>query len=163
MSVSQTGRVSILHTWGQALTYHPHVHLLVSAGDFDNDQIEWIQSGKKIFIPVKALSSLFRGIFADNIYKYAGELIPGNNSEIIDIGFLRNLIYKTSLNVFSRTALNNTHLSLSDKEMEISSMEGKNWQELVQDIFGYDPFLCKKCKKGMMLWQSDIDAKQGAA
>ena len=75
---AKTGGVAVLHTWGQALTYHPHVHLLVPAGGFDNDQIEWIQSGKKFFAPVKALSSLFRGIFAENIYKHAGELIPCN-------------------------------------------------------------------------------------
>jgi len=104
---AKTGGVAVLHTWGQALTYHPHVHLLVPAGGFDNDQIEWIQSGKKFFAPVKALSSLFRGIFAENIYKHAGELIPCNNSETIDIDFLRTLIYKNSWNVFSKPTLSN--------------------------------------------------------
>ena len=56
-----------------------------------------------------------------------------------------------------------TYLSLTDKEMDLSSMEGKNWQELVQDVLGYDPFRCNKCKKGMMLLDSRIDVKPRAA
>jgi hypothetical protein len=58
---AKTGCVAILHTWGQALTYHPHVHLLVPAGGFDSDMLEWRQSGDNFLVPVKALSSLFRG------------------------------------------------------------------------------------------------------
>ncbi len=56
-----------------------------------------------------------------------------------------------------------TYLSLTDKEMNLSSMEGKSWQELVQDLLGYDPFRCNKCKKGMMLLDSRINAKPRAA
>jgi len=37
---AKTGGVAILHTWGQALTYHPHVHMLVPAGGFDSDMLE---------------------------------------------------------------------------------------------------------------------------
>ena len=46
---AKTGCVAILHTWGQALTYHPHVHLLVPAGGFDSDMFEWIKSEKNFF------------------------------------------------------------------------------------------------------------------
>jgi predicted Zn-ribbon and HTH transcriptional regulator len=95
---AKTGCVAILHTWGQALTYHPHVHLLVPAGGFDDDMIEWRQTEENFFVPVKVLSSLFRGIFAQNIYK---------DGEKADIDFLRKLIYKTSWNVFAKPALNN--------------------------------------------------------
>ena len=72
---AKSGCVAILHTWGQSLTYHPHVHLLVPAGGFDSDLIEWVSSGKNFFAPVKVLSSLFRGIFAQNIYKLADKLL----------------------------------------------------------------------------------------
>ena len=245
---AKTGGVAILHTWGQALTYHPHVHMLVPAGGFDDDKIEWIRSGKKFFVPVKALSSLFRGIFAENIYKHAGELIPGNSSETIDIDFLRTLIYKNSWNVFSKPTLSNaekvieylgrythrvaisnarlvdivneevhfiwkdykqngktkimklkavefinrfmmhvlpngfykiryygifantncneeldTYVSMEDKEIVLSLTEGKAWQEIVEEVLGYDPFRCKKCKKGKMIMHEKIDAKPRAA
>ncbi|MEI6051011.1 MAG: transposase zinc-binding domain-containing protein, partial [Bacteroidota bacterium] len=104
---AKTGCVAILHTWGQALTYHPHVHLLVPAGGFDSDMIEWRQADESFFVPIKVLSSLFRGIFAQNIYKYTGELIAADKGEIINTDFLRSLIYKTRWNVFAKSSLNN--------------------------------------------------------
>jgi len=58
----QAGAVAILHTWGQTLVYHPHLHMIVPAGGLSEDQMEWISSGRKFFLPVKALSQVFRGI-----------------------------------------------------------------------------------------------------
>lgn len=59
---AQAGAVAILHTWGQTLTYHPHIHMLVPAGGLSEDDMEWIHSNNKFFLPVKVLSTLFRGI-----------------------------------------------------------------------------------------------------
>jgi hypothetical protein len=59
---AQVGAVAILHTWGQTLVYHPHIHMIVSAGGLSEDQMEWISSGKKFFLPVRMLSNVFRGI-----------------------------------------------------------------------------------------------------
>jgi hypothetical protein len=245
---AKTGCVAILHTWGQALTYHPHVHLLVPAGGFDSDMLEWRQTEDDFFAPVKALSSLFRAIFAQNIYKHADELIPDKDGEKTDIDFLRRLIYKTRWNVFAKPALSNaenvieylgrythrvaisnarileiaddkvhfvwkdykqngrtkvmkleaiefinrfmlhvlpngfykiryygifanthcnevldTYLSVEDKEMVLSVTEGKAWQDLIEEVLGYDPFRCKKCKKGKMLIHEKIDANPRAA
>jgi len=56
----QTGALSVLHTWGQNLTLHPHIHMLVPAGGMDIDGMQWIVSQKKFFLPVKALSKIFR-------------------------------------------------------------------------------------------------------
>jgi hypothetical protein len=56
----QTGALSVLHTWGQNLSLHPHVHMLVPAGGLDTDGMQWIPSQKKLFLPVKALSKIFR-------------------------------------------------------------------------------------------------------
>ncbi len=61
---AQTGAVSVLHTWGQTLTYHPHIHMIVPAGGLSEDGMEWIRSGEKFFLPVKVLSALFRGILS---------------------------------------------------------------------------------------------------
>jgi hypothetical protein len=58
----QAGGVAILHTWGQTLVYHPHIHMIVPAGGLSEDQMEWIKANKKFFVPVKALSKVFRGI-----------------------------------------------------------------------------------------------------
>lgn len=58
----EAGAVALLHTWGQTLTYHPHIHTIVPAGGLSDDGMEWISSAKKFFVPVKVLSAVFRGI-----------------------------------------------------------------------------------------------------
>jgi hypothetical protein len=58
----QAGAVAILHTWGQTLVYHPHIHMIVPAGGLSEDQMEWVYAKKKFFAPVKALSAVFRGV-----------------------------------------------------------------------------------------------------
>lgn len=60
---AQSGNVSVLHTWGQSLNYHPHIHTLVPAGGMDPDGQEWIHAPKKFFVPVQALSKIFRAKF----------------------------------------------------------------------------------------------------
>lgn len=60
---AQIGFTSILHTWGQNLMDHPHIHCIVPGGGLSFDGLSWINSRKKFFIPVKILSKKFRGKF----------------------------------------------------------------------------------------------------
>jgi hypothetical protein len=92
----------------------------------------------------------------------AVEFINRFMMHVLPCGFYKIRYYGIFANTLCNDLLD-TYLSLNDKEMELSSMEGKNWQELVQDDLGYDPFLCKICKKGIMLWQSYIYANPRAA
>lgn len=57
---AQIGFFSVLHTWGQNLHYHPHIHTVVLAGGLTK-QNQWRKTSKKFFIPVKVLSKKFRG------------------------------------------------------------------------------------------------------
>lgn len=57
------GFISILHTWGQNLMNHPHIHCIVPGGGLSLDGSQWINSRKDFFIPVKVLSRKFRGKF----------------------------------------------------------------------------------------------------
>jgi len=59
---AQIGITSILHTWGQNLCYHPHIHCTVPGGGID-PLGKWKSSSKKFFLPVRVLSRLFRGKF----------------------------------------------------------------------------------------------------
>ena len=59
---AQIGFMEVLHTWGQTLVYHPHIHAIVPAGGIDK-LCKWRNSKKKFFIPVKVLSRKFRGKF----------------------------------------------------------------------------------------------------
>lgn len=59
---AQTGAVALLHTWTQTLMYHPHIHMIVPAGGLSEDNMEWISSGTKFFVPIKVIGKIFRGI-----------------------------------------------------------------------------------------------------
>jgi hypothetical protein len=60
---AQLGFMSVLHTWGQTLLLHPHVHCVIPAGGLASDRSAWIPSASKFFLPVKVLSRVFRGKF----------------------------------------------------------------------------------------------------
>ncbi len=56
------GFTSILHTWGQNLSYHPHIHMVATGGGMTPEG-KWKHTRKKFFLPVKVISKLFRGKF----------------------------------------------------------------------------------------------------
>ena len=80
----------------------------------------------------------------------AVEFINRFMMHVLPCGFYKIRYYGIFANTHCNEVLD-TYLSMNDKEMDFSSMEGKAWQELVQEILGYDPFRCKKCKKGKMI------------
>jgi hypothetical protein len=60
---AQTGVLAVLHTWGQNLQFHPHVHCVVPGGGLSPDGTGWIASASNFFLPVRVLSRVFRGKF----------------------------------------------------------------------------------------------------
>jgi hypothetical protein len=64
---AEIGFLAILHTWGQNLSLHPHIHCLVPAGGLSADHTQWIQPRYNFFLPVKVLSRVFRGKFVDGL------------------------------------------------------------------------------------------------
>jgi hypothetical protein len=80
---AQTGVLAVLHTWGQNLQFHPHVHCVVPGGGLAPDRTRWIASNPKFFLPVRALSAVFRGKFLEALraaYR-AGKLrLPGQRA-----------------------------------------------------------------------------------
>jgi len=58
---ARIGITAVLHTWGSALTHHPHVHMIVPGGGLSADSGRWIASRSRFLVPVRALSRLFRG------------------------------------------------------------------------------------------------------
>ena len=58
---AQIGFLAVLHTWGQTLTHHPHIHCVVPAGGIAPDGSRWVSSSPHFFLPVRVLSRLFRG------------------------------------------------------------------------------------------------------
>ena len=66
---AQIGFFSVLHTWGQNLHFHPHIHSVVLAGGLSK-QNQWRMSSEKFFLPVRVLSKVFRGKFLDYLKQY---------------------------------------------------------------------------------------------
>lgn len=61
---AQVGAVMVLHTWGQNLEHHPHVHCVATGGGLAADAARWVSTrSERFFLPVVALSRLFRGKF----------------------------------------------------------------------------------------------------
>lgn len=65
----QIGLVGVLHTWTRNLAYHPHVHYLVPGGGLSPDGQSWLKAHHNFFLPVKALSRLFRAAFRQALQK----------------------------------------------------------------------------------------------
>lgn len=59
------GFISVLHTWGQNLMHHPHVHYIVPGGGLSSDGTRWISCRPGFFLPVRVLSKVFRGKFLE--------------------------------------------------------------------------------------------------
>jgi hypothetical protein len=60
---AEIGVVAILHTWGQNLLLHPHIHCVIPAGGLSLDHRRWVRPRYPFFLPVKVLSRVFRGKF----------------------------------------------------------------------------------------------------
>src|SRR6202165_387898 len=64
---ARIGITSVLHTWGSALTHHPHVHMIVPGGGISLDGKRWVSCRPGFFLPVRVLSRLFRRLFLDKL------------------------------------------------------------------------------------------------
>ena len=64
---ARIGATVVLHTWGSALTHHPHVHGIVPGGGLSPDGERWVACRPGFFLPVRVLSRLFRRLFLDEL------------------------------------------------------------------------------------------------
>jgi Putative transposase/Transposase zinc-binding domain len=61
------GFTGVLHTWGRQLQSHPHIHYIVSGGGLSKDRTTWRPSRANFFVPVKALSPIYRALFKEGM------------------------------------------------------------------------------------------------
>jgi hypothetical protein len=66
---AKLGLTAVLHTWGSAMTHHPHVHIIATGGGLSPDGTRWITCKPGFFLPVRVLSRLFRRLFLDKLGK----------------------------------------------------------------------------------------------
>ena len=102
------GALLVLHTWGQQLQHHPHIHAVVPGGGLSPDGTKWVSSRAKFFVSVKVLGRLFRGKFLAGLRALynAGELRFGGSTEALRQqpvfqSWLRTL-YRKEWNVYAK-------------------------------------------------------------
>jgi hypothetical protein len=108
-----TGLVAVLHTWGQNLMEHPHLHTIVPAGGWDPMAQCWKHSRKKFFLPVKVISAVFKGKFLsllkaaynDGQLKLEGEIKPLQLKS--NFKQLLNELYQIPWVVYAKKPFNN--------------------------------------------------------
>src|SRR6202047_1621205 len=66
---AKIGFFAVLHTWGQNLLHHPHLHCVVPGGGLSPDESQWISCQVGFFLPVQVLSRLFRRLFLERLLK----------------------------------------------------------------------------------------------
>ena len=66
---AEIGFFAVLHTWGQNLLHHPHLHCVVAGGGLSADGSQWISCRDGFFLPVQVLSRLFRRLFLEHLVK----------------------------------------------------------------------------------------------
>jgi len=84
---ARVGITSVLHTWGSAMTHHPHVHMIVPGGGLSADGAKWVASRKNFFLSVRVLSRLYRRFILEGLAKLhkAGKLrFFGDHANLID-------------------------------------------------------------------------------
>ena len=92
---ARIGATAVLHTWGSAMTHHPHIHMIVPGGGISLDGRRWISSHPAFLLPVRVLGALFRRLFLAQLIKLhdAGKLLFfGAQADLADRRrFLRHL------------------------------------------------------------------------
>jgi hypothetical protein len=91
------GFMSVLHTWGQNVLHHPHVHCVIPSGGLSPDQQRWVQPRYAFFLPVKVLSRVFRGKFVDGLKK------AFRRGKLSFTGALQSLAKETAFRSFLRS------------------------------------------------------------
>ncbi|MCP5037181.1 MAG: IS91 family transposase [Rhodobacteraceae bacterium] len=84
---ARVGMTSVLHTWGSALTHHPHIHMIVPGGGLSKNGNRWVACKPGFFLHVRVLSRLFRRLFIEGLMALhrAGELsFFGDLTELSD-------------------------------------------------------------------------------
>ena len=159
------GFISIMHTWGSDLSYHPHIHVLSTCGGLDADR-NWCQTKDGFFLPGKVMASLFKGKFLSGLKElhdagklcYEGSAAKYRNTyeyqELLDVCYGKNWVTdiresfagaETVMHYLGRythriAISNNRILRMDEKTVTIKVKDYKNggvWKELTLDGIGF--------------------------
>ncbi len=93
------GFIGVLHTWGQNLIDHPHIHYIVPGGGLTEDKKQWVKCKSKYLLPVKILSKVFQGKFLsrlEKLYDEGGLKLEGQLGPLRDRARFKTLLVETT-------------------------------------------------------------------
>ncbi|MBK7103827.1 MAG: transposase [Ignavibacteriae bacterium] len=95
----EIGFIGLLHTWGQTLSYHPHLHFIVLSGGIKNGRYCRLPYSKNFLFPVNAMSKVMMGVFIEKLkfeYNNGNLLFAGNISKLSTKNAFNNFLYEIS-------------------------------------------------------------------
>ena len=108
----ELGFIGLLHTWGQTLCFHPHIHFMVMDGGIKNGEFKRFRYPKRFLFPVEAMSKVMMGVFIEKLkwsYKNGDLKFPGELEEISSSKMFNSYLWKLSQKewvIFNRPPLN---------------------------------------------------------
>lgn len=140
------GFFGVLHTWGRTLEYHPHIHYVVAGGALSSTDGRWHPSRIDFFVPVRALSKIFRAKFRDEI-KAAGlfDLVPPEvwnidwnvNCQAVgessaSLGYLAPYVFKVAIS-------NNRIIKVENRTVtfKYKKQKGSRWRTMALEVFEF--------------------------
>ena len=111
---ARIGITAVLHTWGSAMTHHPHIHMIVPGGGLSPDGSRWVSSRPAFLLPVRVLGKLFRRLFLTRLvalYEAGNLTFFGGMAHLADRrAFLRHLspVRKKNWVVYAKALLSSS-------------------------------------------------------
>ncbi len=142
------GALAVLHTWTRTLIYHPHIHFLVPAGAIAKDLTTWLPAKKKFFLPVKALSKIFRAKMRDALKAEAEELFAHIPKQVWSKNWVvhckpagnGNAVLKYFAPYIFRIAISNKRITTLDKDQVTfiyKHPKTKKWTPVTLHVFEF--------------------------
>jgi hypothetical protein len=140
------GFFGVLHTWGRELTYHPHIHYVVPGGAFSKEDGLWHSSRVDFFLPVKAMSKIFKAKFRDEMKKHY--LLDGIPADVWDrdwivnsqaVGSSAESMKYLAPYVFRVAISNSRIIKLEDHKVFFKYKKSKSnrWRTMILDVLEF--------------------------
>jgi hypothetical protein len=131
---ARIGVLAVLHTWGQKLTLHPHLHCIVPGGGLSINGDWWVGSRPDFFLPVRVLEMTLSG--EEFLRRFLLHVLPDHFVRIRYYGLLANRHREQSL-ALCREVLPGPPVP--------PKLTKSDWQSLLQSLTGVDPMRCEVC------------------
>jgi len=155
------GLITMLHTWGQNMLQHPHLHCIMPAGGLSFDKKHWVHPCKKndFFIHVKVLSRKFQGKFLDMLKQAYLHVLPKKFFKIRYYGILSNRYKRENISLAKRLLKQEERdKKQENREDGLTTWDKQDtvWNDILEMIRGFSRPNCPQCKKGHMCYYKPI-------